>query len=80
MLQYLQVNCREYVLTKKKIAILGAGSSGLAQLRAFEAARLAGVKNLSEIVCYEKQNDIGGMSRQMRNFFDQAGALWRKVR
>jgi len=48
-------------LTKKKIAILGAGPSGLAQLRAFEAARLAGVKDLPEIVCYEKQNDIGGM-------------------
>lgn len=48
-------------MSKKKIAILGAGPSGLAQLRAFEAARLAGDKNLPEIVCYEKQNDIGGM-------------------
>ena len=48
-------------MNKTKIAILGAGPSGLAQLRAFEAARLAGVKNLPEIVCYEKQNDIGGM-------------------
>lgn len=44
-----------------KIAILGAGPSGLAQLRAFEAARNAGVKNLPEITCYEKQADIGGM-------------------
>ncbi len=48
-------------MTQKRIAILGAGPSGLAQLRAFEAARKAGVKNLPEIVCYEKQNDIGGM-------------------
>ncbi|HKM37857.1 MAG TPA: NAD(P)/FAD-dependent oxidoreductase [Thiopseudomonas sp.] len=48
-------------MSQKKIAILGAGPSGLAQLRAFEAARLAGVKDLPEIVCYEKQNDIGGM-------------------
>ena len=48
-------------MLNKKVAILGAGPSGLAQLRAFEAARLAGVKNLPEIVCYEKQNDIGGM-------------------
>ncbi|WP_265090219.1 NAD(P)-binding domain-containing protein [Psychrobacter frigidicola] len=48
-------------MIKQQIAILGAGPSGLAQLRAFEAARLAGVKNLPEIVCYEKQNDIGGM-------------------
>ena len=43
------------------MAILGAGPSGLAQLRAFEAARLAGIKDLPEIVCYEKQNAIGGM-------------------
>ena len=35
-------------MNKKKIAILGAGPSGLAQLRAFEAARLAGVKGTSE--------------------------------
>ncbi len=48
-------------MSRTKIAILGAGPSGLAQLRAFEAARLAGVENLPEIVCYEKQNDIGGM-------------------
>lgn len=48
-------------MKQQKIAILGAGPSGLAQLRAFEAARLAGVKNLPEVVCYEKQNDIGGM-------------------
>jgi len=48
-------------LRNKKIAILGAGPSGLAQLRAFEAARKAGVENLPEVVCYEKQNDIGGL-------------------
>ena len=52
---------QELILSKKRIAILGAGPSGLAQLRAFEAARLAGVKDLPEIVCYEKQNAIGGM-------------------
>lgn len=45
----------------KRIAILGAGPSGLAQLRAFEAARLSGMTDLPEVVCYEKQNDIGGM-------------------
>jgi trimethylamine monooxygenase len=48
-------------LSKKRIAILGAGPSGLAQLRAFESASQAGYKDLPEIVCYEKQNDIGGM-------------------
>ena len=51
----------EIILSTTKIAILGAGPSGLAQLRAFEAARLAGASSLPEIVCYEKQNDIGGM-------------------
>jgi trimethylamine monooxygenase len=44
-----------------RIAILGAGPSGLAQLRAFESARLAGLEDLPEIVCFEKQNDLGGM-------------------
>ena len=48
-------------MARTKIAILGAGPSGLAQLRAFEALRKAGVADLPEIVCYEKQNDIGGM-------------------
>lgn len=48
-------------MNNKKIAILGAGPSGLAQLRAFEAARLSGVENLPQIVCYEKQTEVGGM-------------------
>ncbi len=48
-------------MKNKKIAILGAGPSGLAQLRAFEAARLQGVEDLPEIICYEKQNEVGGM-------------------
>jgi trimethylamine monooxygenase len=43
-----------------RVAILGAGPSGLAQLRAFEAARRAGAE-IPEIVCYEKQGDWGGM-------------------
>ena len=53
-------------MNKKKIAILGAGPSGLAQLRAFEAARLAGAKDLPEIVCYEKQNAIGRIKLSKR--------------
>ena len=43
-----------------RIAILGAGPSGLAQLRAFDAARRAGA-DVPEIVCFEKQADLGGM-------------------
>jgi len=44
----------------ERVAIIGAGPSGLAQLRAFEAARQAGATN-PEIVCYEKQSDYGGL-------------------
>ena len=44
----------------RRIAILGAGPSGLAQLRAFDAARRAGA-DVPEVVCYEKQSDLGGM-------------------
>lgn len=43
-----------------RIAILGAGPSGLAQLRAFESARRDGA-DVPEIVCYEKQSDWGGL-------------------
>ena len=43
-----------------RVAILGAGPSGLAQLRAFEAARRDGAE-IPEIVCYEKQSDWGGL-------------------
>ena len=43
-----------------RIAIIGAGPSGLAQLRAFALTASTGEK-IPEIVCYEKQNDWGGM-------------------
>jgi trimethylamine monooxygenase len=43
-----------------RIAIIGAGPSGLAQLRAFESARRKGAE-IPDIVCYEKQEDWGGM-------------------
>jgi len=44
-----------------KVAIIGAGPSGLAQLRAFEAARQLGTGLVPDIVCFEKQSDWGGM-------------------
>jgi trimethylamine monooxygenase len=44
----------------KRVAIIGAGPSGLAMLRAFEAARKAGAE-IPELVCYEKQSDYGGL-------------------
>lgn len=46
--------------SNKRIGIIGAGPSGLAQLRAFEALEKAGVE-VPEIVCFEKQDHWGGM-------------------
>ena len=43
-----------------RVAIIGAGPSGLAQLRAFQSARDKGA-DIPEIVCFEKQNDWGGL-------------------
>ena len=45
---------------KKRIAVLGAGPSGLAQLRAFQSAQAAGA-DIPEIVCFEKQSNWGGL-------------------
>jgi len=44
----------------KKIAIIGAGPSGLAQLRSFQSAQKKGA-DIPEIVCFEKQDDWGGL-------------------
>lgn len=44
----------------ERVAIIGAGPSGLAQLRAFESAKRAGAET-PEIVCFEKQSNWGGM-------------------
>lgn len=44
----------------QRIAIIGAGPSGLAALRAFESARRKGAE-IPELVCYEKQSDWGGL-------------------
>ena len=46
-------------LTHQRIAIIGAGPSGIAQLRAFESAKEKGAA-IPEIVCFEKQDDWGG--------------------
>ena len=43
-----------------RVAVIGAGPSGLAQLHAFEQARKKGAE-LPEIVCFEKQSDWGGL-------------------
>ena len=46
-------------MVQKRVAIIGAGPSGLAQLRAFQSAKANG-EEIPEIVCYEKQSNWGG--------------------
>lgn len=43
-----------------RVAVVGAGPCGLAQLHAFEEARAQGA-DVPEIVCFEKQSDWGGL-------------------
>jgi trimethylamine monooxygenase len=43
----------------QRVAIIGAGPSGLAQLRAFQSAQAKGA-DIPELVCFEKQSDWGG--------------------
>lgn len=44
----------------KRVAIIGAGPSGLSQLIAFATAERNGAE-IPELVCYEKQSDWGGL-------------------
>ena len=44
----------------KRVAIIGAGPSGLAQLRAFQSAQEKGA-DIPEVICFEKQSDWGGL-------------------
>lgn len=43
-----------------RIAIIGSGPSGMAQLRAFQSAKAKGLE-IPEIICFEKQSDWGAM-------------------
>lgn len=43
-----------------RVAVIGAGPSGLAVLRAFNSAQSKGAE-IPEVVCYEKQADWGGL-------------------
>ena len=45
---------------KRRVAVIGAGPSGLAQLRAFASAEAKGA-DIPEVVCFEKQADWGGL-------------------
>jgi len=44
----------------KRVAIIGAGPSGLGQMQAFKTAENNGAE-IPEIVCFEKQDDWGGL-------------------
>ncbi len=44
----------------KRVAVIGAGPSGTAQLRAFQSEAAKGGE-IPEIVCFEKQDDWGGL-------------------
>lgn len=57
----------------KRVAIIGAGPSGLAQMRAFQSAAENG-EEIPEIVCYEKQSNWGGLwNYTWRTGLDQYG-------
>jgi trimethylamine monooxygenase len=58
---------------RERVAIIGAGPSGLAQLRAFQSAREKGAE-IPEIVCFEKQAEWGGLwNYTWRTGVDQYG-------
>lgn len=44
----------------KRVAVIGAGPSGLAQLRAFQSAAAKSAE-IPEVVCFEKQSNWGGL-------------------
>jgi trimethylamine monooxygenase len=59
-----------------KVAIIGAGPSGLAQLRAFKSAKDKGA-DVPEVVCFEKQSNWGGLwNYSWRTGLDQNGEIF----
>ncbi len=58
---------------RSRVAVIGAGPSGLAVLRAFQSAAAKGAET-PEIVCYEQQKDWGGLwNYSWRTGTDAAG-------
>jgi len=58
---------------QKRVAVIGAGPSGLAVLRAFQSAAAKGTE-IPEIVCFEKQDNWGGLwNYTWRTGLDQYG-------
>jgi len=61
------------MVSAKRIAVIGAGPSGLAQLRAFQSAEAKG-EEIPEVVCFEKQSNWGGLwNYTWRTGLDQYG-------
>ena len=59
-----------------KVAIIGSGPCGLSILRAFQQAGEKG-NDIPEIVCFEKQEDWGGLwNYSWRKFYDKSGNYW----
>ena len=57
----------------KRVAVIGAGPSGLAVLRAFQTAKANG-DEIPEMVCFEKQDNWGGLwNYTWRTGLDQYG-------
>lgn len=57
----------------KRVCVIGAGPSGTAAMRAFAAEREKGGK-IPEVVCYEKQAELGGLwNYSWRTGLDQHG-------
>lgn len=46
--------------SRLRVAVIGAGPSGLAQLRAFQSAAKKGI-DVPDVVCFEKQENWGGL-------------------
>ena len=56
----VKLGCCEGLRKKTRVAIIGGGPSGFAQLRAFQKASKA-AENIPEIVCFDKQANWGGL-------------------
>jgi len=60
---------------KTRVAVIGAGPSGLAQLRAFKSAENKG-SEVPDVVCFEKQSDWGGLwNYSWRTGLDEHGEI-----
>ena len=58
---------------RKRVAVVGAGPSGLAVLRAYQTAKANG-DEIPEVVCFEKQDNWGGLwNYTWRTGLDQYG-------